>query len=79
MTSMEKQQIILMQLINNLSEFSNDHLELMTEICSSPEETKRWRKNRDLLKKVDDNINDFLLVRTGREPIFGSLKGWGSD
>lgn len=74
MTQLEKQNIILEKLIENLADLSTDHLKLMTEICGSPEEIKRWKENRDKLSKVEDNFNDFLLVRSGREPMFGSLE-----
>lgn len=75
MTQLEKQNIILEKLVESLAELSNDHLKLMTEICSSPEEIKRWKDNRAKLSKVENNFNDFLLVRSGREPVFGSLEG----
>ncbi len=74
MTQLEKQNIILQKLVENLAEFNSDHLKLMTEICSSPEEIKRWKENRTKLSEVENNFNDFLLVRSGREPVFGSLK-----
>ncbi len=79
MTQLEKQNIILQKLVENLSEFNKDHLKLMTEICSSPEEIERWKENRDKLSEVENNFNDFLLVRSGREPVFGSLKSEGSE
>lgn len=73
MTVYDKERIILEKLIEDLSQLSCDHLELMTDICTTSEEIARWKTNREKLNKVEDEFNDFLLVRSGREPIFGSL------
>lgn len=73
MTITEKERLILEKLIEDLSQLNCDHLELMTDICTTSEEIARWKTNREKLKKVEDEFNDFLLVRSGREPIFGSL------
>ena len=70
-TDMEKE--ILLKLVEDLCEFNKDHLALMTEICDSPEQTQRWRTNRDILNKVEKEFDDLLLVRSGKEPVFGSL------
>lgn len=63
------QKEILEKLVNDLSEFNKDHLGMMTEL-NTPEEIKRWRENRKLLNKVEDDFNNFLLIRAGKEPIF---------
>ncbi len=63
------QKEILEKLVIDLSEFNKDHLEMMTEL-STPEEIERWRENRKLLSKVEDDFNNFLLIRAGGKPIF---------
>ena len=73
MTIAEKEKLILEKLVDDLAKLNCDHLKLMTDICTTPEEIARWKTNREMLNKVEDEFNDLLLVRSGREPIFGSL------
>ncbi len=63
------QKEILEKLVEDLAEFNKDHLAMMTEL-KTPEEIARWRENRKLLNKVEDDFNNFLLIRVGKEPIF---------
>ena len=53
-----------------MADFNVDHLAMMTELDLSGEAINRWKQNRDKLRKVEDDFNNFLLVRSGRTPIF---------
>lgn len=74
MTRLEKENYILKKLVEDLAELSIDHLEMMTQMCHSSEEVLRWRMNREKLNTVEKEFDDFLLVRSGREPIFTDIR-----
>ena len=61
---------LLEKLINDLTDFNVDHLAMLTELDLSGNDIDRWKQNRDKLRKVEDDFNNFLLVRSGRTPIF---------
>ena len=74
MTQREKENFILEKLVKDLSKFNGDHLKMLTDICNDQNKIGRWKQSRDILNDVENDFNDFLLVRSGREPIFGSLE-----
>lgn len=74
MTNLEKQKVILEKIVEDLADLSNDHLRLMTDVCETSESIKRWKINRDKLTKLNNDFDDFLLVRSGKEPIFESIE-----
>lgn len=65
----QKENELLEKLIKDLSEFNKDHMEMMTRL-NTPEEFIRWKKNRKLFNVVQEDFDNFLLVRAGKEPIF---------
>lgn len=50
---------LLIKLVEDLSEFNIDHLNLMRDMDLSQEQIVRWRQNRDKLNKVEDDFNNF--------------------
>ena len=65
----QKENEILKLMSEDLSNLYSDHLSLMTDICDTPEQVQRWRKDREILRKLEQDFDNLLLVRIGKEPI----------
>lgn len=70
MSQFDKEKEILIQLVEDLSEFDSDHLALMSDLDLSSEQIARWRISRNKLNKVKDDFDNLLIVRAGGDPIF---------
>lgn len=70
MSQFDKEKEILIQLVEDLSEFDSDHLALMSDLDLSSEQIARWRISRNKLNKVKDDFDNLLIVRAGGNPVF---------
>ena len=74
MTKIEKENIIVRKLIIAMSDFDLDNVNLLLNLDLSGEQIDVWKKDRDEFRKVKNLFDDFLLVRSGKEPVFGEYE-----
>ena len=76
MTRLEMEKKILEKMVEDFSTLDADIMDLLLEentVFDTPEKIDRWRANRKKFNTIKEDFDDFLLVRSGREPAFGSL------
>lgn len=70
MATNEREELYLEKLVMDVSELEKDKIELMLKTCNTPAEINIWIDFSRKITKLSHDLDDYIWVRKGREPIF---------